>query len=99
MSIKKMSVKEFRELGYLSELNRQFLHPLGLAIEVEVNEAGDEFFGEVWDSREDKEGILFSEISDDQKKKGERITEEQKNRGEERKSSLGFVIQPLDNKG
>jgi hypothetical protein len=35
---KRMSVKEFREAGYLQELNRRFLHPLGLALEVVVNE-------------------------------------------------------------
>ena len=30
----KIDVKEFREKGYLQELNRRFLHPLGLALEI-----------------------------------------------------------------
>ena len=30
---KYMPIKEFRERGYLQELNRRFLHPLGLALE------------------------------------------------------------------
>jgi len=32
--LKMMEVSEFRRLGLLQELNRQFLHPLGLALEV-----------------------------------------------------------------
>lgn len=32
--IKKMSIHNFRELGYLRELNRRLLHRLGLALEV-----------------------------------------------------------------
>jgi hypothetical protein len=29
-----MSIKEFREFGYLQESNRQFFHPLGIALEI-----------------------------------------------------------------
>jgi len=63
--VKRMSVKEFRDLGYLQELNRQFLHPLGLALEYIVdvdkdgNETGTPSFGEIWDCREG--GIEFSD--------------------------------------
>lgn len=59
--IKRMSPKEFRELGYLQELNRQFLHPLGLALETVVDDKGGERFGEVWDSRDDPEGITYGD--------------------------------------
>ena len=45
--IKRMSIKEFREKGYLQELNRQFLHPLGLALEIIINEDGSESLGGV----------------------------------------------------
>lgn len=34
--IKYMDVAEFRELGFLQEANRQFFHPLGLALSVAV---------------------------------------------------------------
>ena len=58
--IKRMDVKEFRKLGYLQELNRQFLHPLGLALEVVIDEdTGNESFGGVWDYREDLKGISY----------------------------------------
>jgi hypothetical protein len=60
--IVKMSVKEFRSLGLLQELNRLFLHPRGLALEVVVDdETGDERFGSVWDYRNDPEGMAYAE--------------------------------------
>ena len=34
--IKKIEIKEFREKSYLQELNRRFLHPLGLALEIKI---------------------------------------------------------------
>jgi len=40
--IKYMDAKEFKELGYLQECNRQFFHPHGLALELtSVDEGGD----------------------------------------------------------
>lgn len=59
--IKRMDIKEFREMGILAELNRAFLHPLGLALEVSFDEeTGEEKLGGIWDYRDDPEGILFS---------------------------------------
>lgn len=60
--IKEMTVQEFRELGVLQELNRLFLHPLGLALEVVIDtQTGEETLGKLWDYREDPEGLLFCE--------------------------------------
>ena len=59
--IKKMDIAEFRRLGYLQELNRRFLHPLGLALEVVVADDGTERLGGVWDYRDDPEGILYGD--------------------------------------
>lgn len=56
-NIKKMSAKEFRELGLLQEVNRLYLHPMGLALEIVVEDDGTEHFGEVWDYRADPEGM------------------------------------------
>ncbi len=36
--MKKINIKEFREFGYLQEVNRRFLHPLGLALEVVIDD-------------------------------------------------------------
>lgn len=59
-NIKKIDIKEFREKGYLQELNRQFLHPLGMALEIIQDEdTGEEKLGGIWDYREDEKGIYF----------------------------------------
>ena len=59
-NIKRIPIKEFREKGYLQEVNRLFFHQLGLALEVVVDEeTGDERLGGVWDYRDDPEGIGF----------------------------------------
>jgi len=38
--INRMDIAEFREFGYLQELSRCFLHPLGLTLEVMVDDDG-----------------------------------------------------------
>jgi len=57
----RINIKEFREEGFLQEANRLFFHPLGLALEVIIDEDGNEKLGELWDYRTDPEGILFQE--------------------------------------
>jgi DnaJ-class molecular chaperone len=32
--VKRIDIKEFRRIGFLQEANRQFFHPLGLALEI-----------------------------------------------------------------
>ena len=59
--IKRIDIKEFREKGYLQELNRQFLHPLGMALEIVIDEEGNESLGGIWDYRDDEEGMLYHE--------------------------------------
>ncbi len=61
--MKWMTLKEFQALGFLQELNRCFLHPLGLAMAVKIEGEGTinsavEFSG-IWDCRDDPEGIMF----------------------------------------
>lgn len=91
--VKKMSAKEFRELGYLQELNRCFLHPLGLALE--VTQEGGEItgFGEVWDYRHDPEGMVFADGVIDPEK-ADRIQKEFRHRANARVQRLGYQIQP-----
>lgn len=87
-----MSVREFRKKGYLQELNRQFLHPLGLAIEVRVEQDGTETFGGLWDYRSDSEGICYDTIDEE---KAAYIIEQQEERAIARQEALGYVVQPL----
>lgn len=96
MKPKKMSVAEFRRLGYLQELNRKFLHPLGLAIEVNINDDGTESFGEAWDYRDDPEGMSFDEsmIDDEFIERARRIHSEFNSHSKVRERNLGYTIQP-----
>jgi hypothetical protein len=67
--IKRMDIKEFRELGFLQEANRQFFHPLGLALEVIVDEeTGETSLGGIWDYRDDPEGMFFMDETIDEKR-------------------------------
>ena len=56
-----MDIKEFRELGFLQEVNRLVLHPAGLALAIEVMEDGSERLYGIYDHRDDPEGILYGE--------------------------------------
>jgi hypothetical protein len=89
---KYMDVKEFREAGYLQELNRQFLHPLGLAIEVAVDPDGKEYLGRIWDSRDDPEGIIFEGI--DLKPKADNVYRLFIKAALTRARRFGYVVQP-----
>ncbi len=92
-SIKRMNVAEFRDYGYLQEVNRQFFHPLGIALEVIVDEAtGEARLGGIWDSRDDPEGIAFVDGDVDQDKL-HRIRYEEQLRRRHRFKALGYVIQ------
>lgn len=91
---KYMSIKEFRESGYLQEINRRFLHPLGIAIEVVQHANGQEYFGKIWDAREDPEGMIFGEGMIDPAK-AEFIYEQMDSRARDRMKALGWFEQPI----
>lgn len=95
MMIKKMSVKEFREMGGLQEVNRCFLHPRGLALEVTVDNDGNECFGEIWDYRDDPEGLFFGEGMIDESKI-EIFEDLYKSKEATRKRFVGSAIQADD---
>lgn len=100
--IKRIDIKEFREKGYLQELNRRFLHPLGLALEIVVDENGTEKLGGIWDSRDEKDGIYYDISNSDLERKEkfnknkDFIDNEFEKRSEGRINSLGFFIEPLN---
>lgn len=102
--IKRIPIKEFREKGYLQELNRKFLHPLGLALEVIQEDDGTESLGGVWDYRNDMGGIYYN-LADPEFTSPERIksfnekfnfvTSEFEKRRINREKKLGFFIEPI----
>ncbi len=91
---KRINIKQFREFGFLHEMNRLFLHPLGMALEIIQEMDETEKLGGIWDYRDDPEGIIFEEIDDDGREKIERVREFMQKKHEERRTALGYVIQP-----
>lgn len=59
-NIKYMDIAEFRDKGFLQEANRQFFHPLGLALEIVLDKHGKSKLGGIWDYRDDPEGNFFA---------------------------------------
>ena len=94
MAVKHIDIREFREIGFLQEINRQFLHPLGMALEVVVDDDGTERLGGIWDYRDDTEGILFGDSVLDAKK-AENVQRLMAEKHPTRKKLLGFVVQPV----
>jgi hypothetical protein len=96
--VKYLSLREFQGRGYLQELNRQFLHPLGLALEVLFGEEerDDRIVG-VWDDRDDPEGNLFHPDALDAEfvRKARTVAAEIASKKAERLARFGFHIQPV----
>jgi hypothetical protein len=99
--IKRIDIKEFRENGYLQELNRRFLHPLGLALEIIQDEDGTEKLGGIWDYRNDEEGIYYDLANSDEERinnfiKNEQfVFDEMMKRSEKRTEMFGSNIEPI----
>ena len=100
-TIKKMDIREFRKKGYLQELNRRFLHPLGLALEVVMNDDKPEALNGIWDYREDAEEIIYG-IENSSKERQSTflinkkfVDDESRKRAELRKEKVGFIIEPI----
>ena len=83
------------ENGLLFEINRQILHPLGLALEIDVNDDGKIDFGDMWDCRDEVEGILFTPDSfiTGQEKYAKYMEEHGSENINKRKEKVGFIIQ------
>jgi hypothetical protein len=88
-----ISAKEFRERGYLCEINRLFLHPLGMALEIAVDDDGSERFVGIWDYRNDPEGIYFTDGVDPAK--AQRVESERAEKASTRREALGYEVQPV----
>lgn len=89
--IKYMEIKEFREMGLLAEVNRTFFHPIGMALEVKIDEAGKEYLSGIWDYRGDPEGILYGgPFPTEQVQKAQAFMKE---KHAKRKEILGFIYQ------
>lgn len=99
---KRMDIKEFREFGFLQEVNRMFLHPMGLSLEVLIDDdSGEEFLGGIWDCRDDPEGIFFNIKNSSEEKKKQfaeklnRVKKHADTMASARVNKWGFVIEPV----
>lgn len=91
-----MTAREFRDEGYLAEANRQFFHPLGLALALKWDGVGDHPVElTVLDGRDDPDGWIFGEPLDDVEEKADRIAELVADRKLARVERLGYWIQPV----
>jgi hypothetical protein len=97
MTMSSFTLKDFVDAGLLFEINRQVLHPLGLAMAVQQDTETGEILGFAGfqDSRDDPEGIIFdAEDFAEARARHQRYLDE---RGSEalrtRETSLGFCVQ------
>lgn len=93
--IRYIEPREFREEGFLQEVNRLFFHPRGLALECDPSKAADEYAMRVWDYRDDPEGIVFAGEPPDPDK-AQRVGAELERHAPHREELWGWHIQPLD---
>lgn len=89
-----MDIKEFLDLGFVQELNRQFLHPRGLALMVETDADGTHRLGGILDYRSDPEGVLFSDGMIDAVK-ANYVADELSIHEPVRMERFGYVVQPV----
>lgn len=101
--IKRIDIKEFMEFGFLQEVNRQFFHPLGLALEVIIDdEDGSMSLGGIWDYRGDPEGNAFGNDiikGENAKKKAIRVQTLFEEKSRIRIANFGWVVQPIGEEG
>jgi len=101
-----MTVGEFIRDGYLQEVNRLFFHPLGLALSVRLdgnihidgeeefwkkNAELTEFSVSILDSRDDPEGWIFSELTESDIERAEKIARERLAKSAHREWRFGSI--------
>lgn len=97
--VKRMDLQEFMEFGFLHEVNRLCLHPMGLALEIifdkdpETGVLKNHKLGGIWDYRDDPEGLIFQKLDPE---KMERVREHCRKKTASREEHLGYIIQTKD---
>jgi hypothetical protein len=95
--IKTMTVDEFWKKGFLQEINRRLLNLAGMALSVIVDKETGEAtgFGQIWDYREDPEGIINNEFSQEATVELQRLINL---KSPYRQKEIGSVIQSCSKK-
>ena len=97
--VRYMDLGEFQRLGFLQEINRRFLHPCGLALEIRRDGDGGPWrLAGVWDYRGDPEGILYRAedlAGPDARRNVEAVNAEIRRHAAARHQAAGGVVQPV----
>lgn len=94
-----MDLNSFRNDGFLQEANRLFFHPLGLALEVDIDNDGNvTAISGVVDSRDDVAGMCYDDsllATDAARAKANTVNHLYTDKVTNRIDHLGYIIQPL----
>ncbi len=92
---RRMDLKEFQDSGFLLEANRQFFHPLGLALSVRwIGDIPIELI--LYDYRDDPEGVVFASLDgDEDRRKHAVVMMEFSEKFDVRMRKFGWHIQPI----
>ena len=88
-----MDLDEFRDAGWLMEANRQFFHPRGLALFVEVNEGRVTRLGVYRD--DDPEGWRYGGLSESDLARAAVLGDAAERMAAVRLERFGWVVQPI----
>jgi len=92
-----MDFQLFIDHGYLQELNRQFLHPLGLALEIQIDDDGKPSDSCRIVETSDPAGKTYRELPTVESHRKALTVEIRRQEIERaRVQKYGFIIQPID---
>ncbi len=89
--MKEFNLNDFMDNGILQEVNRQFFHPLGLALAVDVDDDGSVTGLACVFETDDPEGIAFMPPDP---VKAAAFQEYAKGRAPKRLEGLGWIVEP-----
>ena len=87
-----MPIDKFVKIGGLQEVNREWMHPRGMALVVGIGENGKYTLEGIADARDDPEGICF--VAPPAAQKAEEPERLRAEKAEARMHTLGYKIQP-----
>ncbi len=99
--IKYVSIKEFRDFGYLQEVNRLFLHPLGMSLVIDDNPATGAKLAGILDYRDNAAGVIFDcanmpkDVLADMKMKQYRVQQQWRERADAREQEFGWALEDI----
>jgi hypothetical protein len=85
------------DTGLLFQINKDILHPLGLALSVNIDDKTGEktLSQDLWDCRDDVDGLIYTDetFKDGSEKLEKFYTEVGLDKLEKRREKLGYIVQ------